>query len=126
MLAYTFDRLTTHLAWIERNFSGLDEYGGQRTDDWQPYLQVPGRYAPAKGVSSRSVNRTYVSPNRDAPVQEGLLLVATGTDVTEADRLGKITKPDGTLLFGGPFIITAVVEFESHLELTVFRAHLGV
>lgn len=130
MLAYTFNALLTEQAVIERDKSSPDGYGSTTTPDWQYHATVPCRLWWDRSSGVRSANRTYVSPARDVAMDEGGLLVALGTDITELDRITVINvynaaKGSWEPYVTGNFTITAVLSQEDHMEVDVSRAHLG-
>ena len=130
MLGYTFARLLTEQAVIERNQAVPDAYGGSGPDDWQTHQTVPCRLYWDKSSGVRSANRVYVSPARTVPIDQGGLIVALGTDITENDRISQIlTRNPMTgswvTYIDGLFTITAILVQEDHMEVNVERAHLG-
>lgn len=130
MLSYTLTRLMTERALIQRDMGVVDAYGAPATPDWQPHLTVSCRLVWDRSSGVRSANRTYVSPVRTVPMDEGMILLELGTDVTERDRITQVLSYDPQAQTWVPFVdglmtITAVVPQEDHLELDVSRAHLG-
>lgn len=125
MLAYTQARLLIQTADIVRNTAGFDAFGAEEAANWQPHLTVPCRAWWTRSSGARSANRVYVDPAREAPVQEGGLMVALGTDVTESDRIMGIANANGTPFLDGLFQITAVLVFDDHMELNMLRVQSG-
>lgn len=130
MLTYTLDRLLTEQAQIERNMASFDAYGAQGAENWQPFSTVPCRLVWDRGTGIRSPDRVYVSPARVAPLDEGLILVPLGTDVTQSDRITQINARDPLSGAWSPYVtgvfqIVAVLVQEGHMELNVLRTVLG-
>lgn len=130
MLQYTFQSLLTEQAVIERDMAGGDGYGGSEKPDWQYLATVPCRLVWSRATGVRSANRTYVSPARAVPVDEGMLMMMLGTDVTENDRIAVVNlfdsqTGDWTPYSDGNFTITAVLSEEDHMEVDVSHPHLG-
>lgn len=126
MLTYTRNKLLTHVATIERNMTLQDALGAPSSDNWQTLSETRCLLSWAKSTGVRSENRTYVSANREVPIQEGGVLMPLGTDITENDRISNIVDENGNELADGLFEIEAVIPQTSHLEVSVTRAHLGV
>lgn len=128
MLAYTLQRLLTQQADIQRNMATQDDLGAQDTDDWELLATVPCLLSWSKiSATGRGSNKTYVDTSRQVPVEEGTLLLPTGTDITEADRISQITdRVTADLIYGGIITINTVVHQSDHLEVGVIRSHIGV
>ncbi|MHB1950162.1 MAG: hypothetical protein ACYCQK_01655 [Acidiferrobacteraceae bacterium] len=130
-IAYTLDRLMVHQAVILRNQAGYDAGGAQLADDWQPHLTVACRLVWDRPSSSGfSRNQTSITPSRSAPITQGVLLLALGTDVTEDDRISQVQAYDPQTAawqtyVDGLFEITAVLAEEDHMEVQVTRVSLG-
>lgn len=125
MLTYTFNNMLTSQAIIARDESVADAYGAPTKANFQYHLTVPCALVWDRSSGVRSANRTWVTPARDAPLKEGLMLMPTGTDVTEQDRISQIQDREGNLTYPGDFTISAVVVYDDHIELNVIYAHLG-
>jgi hypothetical protein len=131
MLAYTLSRLMTEQAVIQRNMSQADAYGADGPENWQPLSTIPCRLWWDKSTGgARSANRVYVDPARAVPIDQGGLLVALGTDVTENDRITQVLARNPvsgtwTTYLEGLFTIVAVLVQEDHMEINLTRAHLG-
>lgn len=125
MLAYTLDRLLTEQCVIERNMAPGDVFGASTTPNWEFLNQVPCRLTWDRSSGIRSANRTYVSAARTVPMDEGIMVIPLGTDVTEKDRIVQILDQNDNVLISGVFTIVAVLFQEEHMELNVGRAQLG-
>ena len=129
-LLYTLERLMTEQAIIERDQGAYDAYGADGEPDFQYLSTVPCRFWWDRSTGARSANRTYVSPAREVPVSDGGLLVPSGTDVTERDRITSIQSFNPqtgkwVTYIQGLFTVTAVLTEDDHMELNLTRARLG-
>lgn len=122
---YSIQQLFTQQAVIQRDMSVPDTYGADNPPDWQAIATVPCRLYWARSSGVRSAQREYPTAQRLAPVSDGGVIMPLGTDVTEADQIVKVLNTDGSLHIDGVFEIVAVVNQETHMELGVFRPHLG-
>jgi hypothetical protein len=113
------------LAVIERDMGAPDSFGGNNSPDWQTLATVPCMLWWDKSSGVRSANREYVTPARMVPVSQGGILVASGTDVTEDDRIANLLTTDRDIWITGLFTITAVIEQTTHREVYLTRSHLG-
>ena len=131
MLTYTFNNLLTEQAVIERDVSVPDAYGATVDgSNWQYLSTVPCRLWWDRSSGVRSANRTYVTPARTVPMDEGALLMPLGTDVLEVDRISVVNVYDAQTrnwvpYVEGNFTITAVLVQEDHMEIDVIHSHLG-
>ena len=130
MLAYTFNQLLTEQAVVERDMSTGDAYGASTGPDWQYHLTAPCRLWWDRSTGVRSANRTFVTPAREVPLDEGGMVFPMDTDIGENDRITVINvfnRDTGTWepYVEGLFTITAVIAQEDHLEVDVTHAHLG-
>ena len=103
----------THRAAILRDANaGQTDAGGQPLPpDWQPHLaDVPCRCwaEPSEEVSADG-DRTVVVEGRR-------IIFPVGTDVTEADRVARVTDRRGNLIFDGPARIEGLVRRPDHLS----------
>lgn len=125
MLAYTLAQLYTMQAVVERDVSEGDGYGAPTKPNWEYLLTVPCRLWWQRSTGVRSANREYVTPARMVPISEGGMILPSGTDVTEQDRVVAIQDRQGNPLIDGIFSITSVLNEEDHMEISVTRTHLG-
>jgi hypothetical protein len=130
MLAYTLNRLLTERAVVERDMGQVDAYGADGAPDWQQHLIVPCRMWWAVSQGARTANRTYVTPARAVPVSDGGMLVPTGTDITEADRIPRVltyspAEASWVPYIEGAFTISSVVTTDDHVEVGLIRTVLG-
>ena len=130
MLAYTFNQMLTEQAVIERDMSGGDAYGGSVGPDWKYLSTVPCRLWWDRSSGVRSANRTYVTPARQVPMDEGALLFPLDTDIIEDDRITQINVFNHNTGTWEPYVVghfnlTAVLVQEDHMEVDVIHARLG-
>lgn len=108
-----------HRALIERNNSDQapdDSWGGEPEPDWKPHLQN----LPCKTwfKAGREVTDIKV-----VAVEDRRMIVPLGTDITELDRVARVTDRRGVrVLFDGPARIESVGARADHLELTLEAA----
>lgn len=122
---YTINRLLIQQAVLERDVAQDDRYGGQNPPEWEELATVPCRLYWDKSTGARSANRTYVSVSREVPISEGGMIIPSGTDVTEEDRVVRVLTSTGDLFVDGIFEIVAVINQFTHFELSVQRTGLG-
>lgn len=125
MIAYTLNRLLTQQAVLQRDTAQLDNFGGLAKVGWQPYITVPARLFWYRSEGLRSSQREYADQERLIPLQIGGLIVPLDTNVTETDQVASVLNADGTVYVAGPFQITAALNVETHMELALYRSHLG-
>lgn len=125
LVGYTLEKLLIQQAVIERDASLSDWWGGDDGPNWQPHITVACRLWWDKSSGARSANREYVSVSRDVPVSEGGMLLPSGTDVTQADRITQVLDATGNLYITGIFEIVAVLNEQTHMEIDVQRTQLG-
>jgi hypothetical protein len=123
-LASLFQETWSGVATFERDFGEPDAYGGEGRPDWQSIGNVDCLLVWNKSTGAHAAQRTYVSPDRKVPMSEGFLICPAGTDVTENDRIIQVQFHDGTLI-DGLFIIDAVLQQDTHVEVYIDRSHLG-
>ena len=123
--AYTLSRLMTRQAVIQRDQSEPDSYGADRAPVWADHVTVPCAFWWDKATGTHSANRTMVNVSRDVPVSAGGMLIPSGTDVTEDDRILRLLNPDGSVWVEGIFTIIAVLNEYTHMEVDVERTSLG-
>jgi hypothetical protein len=117
ILPYTLSRLLeAQRAQIIRDQGSADEHGAEAHADWQPHATVPCLFWWDR-ESARGPAKLYASPQREIAQQEGGMLLASGTDITESDRVQEITDPDGNVVVPGPFDIVAVFVHSDHVEI---------
>lgn len=124
-VAYTLNVMMDQQAVIQRDAGVPDRYGADGTPDWQPLATVPCKLSWAHSSGVRSAQREYPTSQRLAPVSDGMIMLPSGTDVTEADQIIRLLDAAGNLYIDGVFEIVAVVNQITHIELGVFRPHLG-
>lgn len=130
MLTYTLERLLTQQAVFQRNEAVPDAYGAQSTPVWEPHLTVPCLLWWDRSSGVRSANREFVTAQREVPLSQGGLILASGTDVTQEDRVAQINMLDNeteewVVMVQGVFEIVGVVTQQTHLEVSLIRTSLG-
>lgn len=130
MLGYTFTALLTEQAVVERDVSSADGYGATTGPQWEYLATYPCRLWWDRSSGVRSANREYVSVARTVAMDEGGLLMALGTDITELDRVVAVNVYNSQTenwepYVEGNFTIVAVLNQEDHMEIDVARPHLG-
>lgn len=123
MLPYTRGRIFTERVILERDESGVDALGAAREAQWEEYLTSKCRLWWWKGSKStdKSASEQYARPQATINVTGGDMAVPLGTDVTEADRVARVEKADGSVVTVGPFRVLAVNAYKDHLELSLER-----
>lgn len=100
---------------IERNSTATsDAYGQPEAPAWAILATVACR------VWSRT--RAVVEDGRKiAHVEEIRCAMASGTDVTENDRLASVQDRQGNVLWAGPLFIRAIQAKHTHVEMNLSR-----
>jgi hypothetical protein len=111
-------RTFRHRARIERDVStgSQDPFGNHPPSDWQPlHDDLRCRYY----VQARTGAREIADADKTAVVVGAKMIIPSGTDVTEADRVIEVRDSDevGTVLTSRPHNIQAVILRRDHLEL---------
>jgi len=107
-------------AYVQRDSAtGEDAIGGKPVASWGALKTVPC-FAWIK------TEREPSDGNKTAVISDFRAIMPKGTDVTEIDRLEKITDRLGVTLHAGPIVIESVEEVHvgsrpSHLELMLRR-----
>jgi len=119
-VTYVLDRLLVERAVLERDTARRDAYGAETTPDWQPLATVRCKvwWWPQ---TQRGPAREFVDTSRTVEVGDGGIMLPAGTDVTPEDRVAHVTDAAGNTIHTGPFAITAVIEQDGHIELSVRR-----
>jgi hypothetical protein len=103
----------THLCTVERQATVTADGRGHTAGDWATHLSdVPCRFWTPDG------GEVLIEGATIAALATSRLLVALGTDVTEADRITSITYRGGTVQ-DGPLGVRAVLWRTDHLELVL-------
>jgi hypothetical protein len=99
---------------IERdaNSGTSGTWGQPDSPDWQEHATDQ----PCKGWTNSGTEP--VDDAKLVVLVERRLSLPLGTDVTEADRIGSVTR-SGVQVFDGPMDIQAVLTFPDHLELSL-------
>jgi head-tail adaptor len=101
------------LCTIQRNV-GEDDAWGNPSVDWEDHLvDQPCRAWTDAGREAVSATETVV-------IEDRRLVLALGTDVTEADRISSVIYR-GETVFEGPMGIEAVLTYPDRLELVLTR-----
>lgn len=88
---------------IQRNEGGLDPYGGQGPDDWEPVAsEVPC-------FCFYGTGKLEATPEVTTPIGTLTILLPLSTDIEATDRIGDVTDRLGTVLFAGPLEIVGPV-----------------
>lgn len=111
-------------ATFERDMGQPDGYGGDAKPDWQTLFTVDCVLYWNRSTGSHATQKVVVTPARKVPMSEGLLICPAGTEVTENDRITEVRFVDDTVI-EGLFIIDAVLNQETHVEVFIDRSHLG-
>lgn len=105
-----------HRCTLERNESaGVGEDGWENTPVWQPHLaDLPCLSWAAGGRETVTGKESIVA------LDDVMLILPLGTDVTADDRVSFVSYRGDTLLTG-PFGIRAINLRRDHIELTLMR-----
>jgi hypothetical protein len=125
MLPYTLAGIMIQQATIERLESTADALGATTANDWTVVSTVACRLWWWKGSkgTDKSASGQYARPQTTINVTGGDMCVPLGTDVTDLDRIGRVTQktPIGELVELGPFRVLSVNQYETHIELSLER-----
>jgi head-tail adaptor len=104
----------THLCTTQR-ITGTAETWTAPGVSWADHLTAQPCYGWTEA------GREAVSASETVVLEDRRLILALGTDVTEADRVSSVTSR-GSTVFEGPMGIEAVLTYPDHLELILTRA----
>jgi hypothetical protein len=110
--------ILTHSCTIQRdaNAGTADAFGQPNPPSWQNHLaSLPCRTQAAAGREAVANTTTVVV------IEDVRLVVQSGTDVTEADRVSSVTYR-GDEIQAGPLTIRAKLVHQDHIELVLVRA----
>ncbi len=103
------------ICYIEREVVGAeDAWGGTPVPTWAPSSTV-------RCSAWSSAVREAVSTDRTVVVEDNMVSVPLGTDVTENDRVSSVTTATGAPYFLGPMGISSVTRYSDHMELSLER-----
>ena len=106
----------TNRALVERDSATEnDDHGLKGVASWATHLTALACYAFQKARTE------IVDGVKTVVISELRLLVPSGTDITEDDRVNGITDRAGSTLFAGLFAVEAVERFDTHLEVRLQR-----
>lgn len=104
-----------HRAVFQRDGATVDDWGDSTGPGWATHLTgIPCRAWTNGGQEP-------VTDDRTAVIEDRRISVPISTDVTEQDRVEKVTDTAGNTIFEGPMEIEAVLRHTDHLELLVKR-----
>jgi hypothetical protein len=123
MLAFTLAKIMVQLAVIERDQAKPDAFGAEVATDWKALSTVACRLWWWKGSkgTDKSASAQYGTPQATINVTGGDMCVPLGTDITDMDRIAKVTSLSGDLVEEGPFRVLSVNQYETHIELSLER-----
>lgn len=105
-----------HRCTIQRDANhggGTDPYGGDAAASWAAlHTSLACRYW-------FSAARTVIDGKLQTEIKTRMMLVPTGTDVTEDDRVLSVTDRLGNEIADGPMRIDSVGRREGHIVLTM-------
>jgi hypothetical protein len=120
---YTLQEILSQRAVIQRDKGARDALGGEGKTNWETISTAKCRLWWWKGSkgTDKSASKQFARPSATVDVTGGEMAVPLGTDVTEQDRILRVTTPSGEVLEEGPFRILSVNRYESHVELSLER-----
>jgi hypothetical protein len=123
VLETTLTAMMSEVAIFERQRATADASGGIRKRDWTLLSKTECRLWWWKGSKSsdKSPSAQFARPQATIDVTGGDMMLPLGTDVTEEDRLARVTDEEGNVREEGPFRIVAVNTYETHIELSLER-----
>ena len=99
-------------ATVERPTSGTDAWGNESAPTWSVHPSNPiPCWAWVKSA------REIIDGDKVATVRDFRLMMPSGTDITERDKIANISDRMGAVLFPGPIGIDTVERQPGHLEL---------
>jgi hypothetical protein len=121
MLPYTFDKLMTETAVVERDEAVLDEFGGEAKAERVVIGSISCRYWWWKTGGSRGGSREFATPQRTINFTGGGLVCPLGSDIQDQDRIKEILDSEGNVMVDGPLRVVGVEEWDDHIEANLMR-----
>lgn len=103
----------TQRALVQRATSVTDDYGNPGSATWATHIASLACWLWSQ------VEREVLDTRKSAVVEDLRMIVPSGTDITEKDRINGVTDRRGDVVRAGILVIESVVNRRSHLELVV-------
>lgn len=121
-IPYTLERFLKQQAIVERNHTEVDDYGAEVSKNFEALATYRCRFSWWEdSASGRGLATEGATAQRTVDMNGGTLILAPGTEVRPGDRVTRILNAGGSEEIPGPFRITTLVNYLSHIELGLER-----